>query len=101
MDRVKRREARSEATEVTEAGLAKLHKQVMVAMTAHFRTEAQWQHMVDNVLWLEDNYKNSSSNEKIFRRQSSTDPGPGLYLSPRIEWQAVLSRRVIFNQISK
>lgn len=87
MDRVKRREARTEAAEVTEAGLAKLHKQVMVAMTAHFRTEAQWQHMVDTVLWLEDNHKNSSSSEKIFRRQSSTEPGPGLYLSPHIEWQ--------------
>ena len=79
---------------MTEAGLAKLHKQVMVAMTAHFRTEAQWQHMVDTVLWLEDNHKNSSSSEKIFRRQSSTEPGPGLYLSPHIEWQAVLSRIV-------
>ena len=87
MDRVKRREARSEAMEVTEAGLAKLHKQVMVAMTAHFRTEAQWQHMVDTVLWLEDNHKNSSSNERIFRRQSTAEPGPGLYLSPSIEWQ--------------
>ena len=44
----------------------------MVALTAHYRTIAQWDYMVDTVYWLEDNHKNSSRYERMFRRQSST-----------------------------
>lgn len=86
MDRVKRM-TRNDVTdansEITEASLAKLHKQVMVALTAHTRTIAQWDHMVDTVYWLEDNHKNSSSNERMFRRQSSTQSS---ILPPSLEW---------------
>ena len=51
-----------------------------------FRTEAQWQHMVDTVYWLEDNHKNSSSNEKIFRSQSPGSTNLFGKLSPTVEW---------------
>ena len=54
----------------------------MVAVTAHHRTEAQWQHMVDKVFWLEDNMKNSDNADKVFRRQY----GPGTILTPQLEW---------------
>ena len=84
LERVKRRvrDGDSETQVVTQASLAKLHKQVMVAVTAHNRTEAQWTHMVDRVLWLEDNHKNSSSNERVFKRQCDT----GVMVSGRVEW---------------
>jgi len=72
--------------DINESMLAKLHKQVMVALTAHYRTEAQWQHMVDTVYWLEDNHKNSSSNEKIFRSQSPGSTNLLRKLSPTVEW---------------
>ena len=55
----------------------------MVALTAHYRTIAQWDYMVDTIYWLEDNHKNSSSNERMFRRQSSTQSS---ILPPSLEW---------------
>jgi len=86
MERVRRRQrtADTDSTEVTEPGLAKLHKQVVVAVTAHYRTEAQWREMVDTVYWLEDNQKNTSTNERIFRRQVTTDSRT--LLTPVVEW---------------
>ena len=51
-----------------------------------FRTEAQWQHMMDTVYWLEDNHKNSSSGEKIFKRQSPSKDDWFHYLPPSVEW---------------
>ena len=82
LERVGRRVRAGEEGLVSEASLAKLHKQVMVAVTAHHRTEAQWSHMVDTVLWLEDNHKNSDNGDRVFRRQY----GPGSVLSPQLEW---------------
>ena len=86
MERVRRRTraADLDTTEITEAGLAKLRKQVVVAVSGHNRTEAQWRDMVDTVYWLEDNHKNTSTNERIFRRQVSTDTRT--LISPRMEW---------------
>ena len=86
MERVRRRTrtADTDSLEVTEARLAKLHKQVVVAVTSHFRTEAQWKEIVDTVYWLEDNHKNTSTNERIFRRQVTTDTRT--ILTPVVEW---------------
>ena len=56
-------------SEITvEASLAKLQKQVMVALIANYRTIAHWDNMVDTVYWLEDKNKNSSGYERMFRR---------------------------------
>ena len=86
MERVRRRTrpADSDTTEVTEARLAKLHKQVVVAVSGHTRTEAQWREMMDTVYWLEDNQKNTSTNERIFRRQVTTDTRT--LITPALEW---------------
>ena len=70
--RIMRNDVTDANSEITEASLAKLHEQVMVALTANYRTIAQLDHMVDTVYWLEDNHKNSSRYERMFRRQSST-----------------------------
>ena len=86
MERVKRRAGAGEEAEVTEAGLARLHKQVVVALTAHYRTEAQWRHSVDSVLWLEDNHRNSGATERVFRRQPGQDTSCWARLHPRLEW---------------
>ena len=75
MDRVKRitrNDVTDANSEITEASLAKLHKQVMVALIANYRTIAHWDNMVDTVYWLEDKNKNSSGYERMFRRWSST-----------------------------
>ena len=75
MDRVKRitrNDVTDANSEITEASLAKLHKQVMVALIANYRTIAHWDNMVDKVYWLEDKNKNSSGYERMFRRKSST-----------------------------
>ena len=71
MDRVKRitrNDVTDANSEITEASLAKLHKQVMVALIANYRTIAHWDNMVDTVYWLEDKNKNSSGYERMFRR---------------------------------
>merc|ERR1719228_1927292 len=90
MERVKRRrvEETDRGGDLTEARLAKLHKQVLVALTAHYRTEAQWVEQVEMVYWLEDNHKNTSSNERIFKRQVESEKGSFMFrfITPSIEW---------------
>merc|ERR1719228_1734069 len=90
MERVKRRrvEETDRGGDLTEARLAKLHKQVLVALTAHYRTEAQWVEQVEMVYWLEDNHKNTSSNERIFKRQVVPEKGSFVFrfITPSIEW---------------
>ena len=53
MERARRRQARQEVAgeqeQVGEQTLARLHKQVVVALTAHRRTEAQWTELMDQV----------------------------------------------------
>ena len=92
MERVRRRQGRQGAVEddqqVTEQTLAKLHKQVLVALTAHKRTEAQWVEHIERVLWLEDNQRNLASFDKVFKRQ--TEPPNrgwlGFLINPTSEW---------------
>jgi len=90
MERVRRRQRVEESDrggELNEARLAKLHKQVLVALTAHYRTEAQWVEQVDRVYWLEDNHRNTSSNDKIFKHQ--VEPKKSIilfFITPSIEW---------------
>jgi len=90
MERVRRRQRVEESDrggELNEARLAKLHKQVLVALTAHYRTEAQWVEQVDRVYWLEDNHRNTSSNDKIFKHQ--VEPKKSIilfFINPSIEW---------------
>ena len=92
MERVRRRQGRQAAVEddqqVTEQTLAKLHKQVLVALTAHKRTEAQWVEHIERVLWLEDNQRNLASFDKVFKRQ--TEPPNrgwlGFLINPTSEW---------------
>jgi len=90
MERVKRRrvEETDRGGDLTEARLAKLHKQVLVALTAHYRTEAQWVEQVEMVYWLEDNHKNTSSNERVFKRQVESEKGSFMFrfITPSIEW---------------
>ena len=66
--RITRNDVTDANSEITEASLAKLHKQVMVALIANYRTIAHWDNMVDTVYWLEDKNKNSSGYERMFRR---------------------------------
>jgi len=91
MERVRRRRIETDLTNNTpdEKSLAKLHKQVMVALQTHRRTEAQWVEVIDRVYSLEDENKNQISNEKVFKRQT-TPAGPTplwrrIY-SPSLEW---------------
>jgi len=91
MERVRRRQRVEESDrggDLSEARLAKLHKQVLVALTAHYRTEAQWVEQVERVYWLEDNHRNTSSNERNFKRQ--VEPEKTGFMSyvftPSIEW---------------
>jgi len=90
MERVRRRQriADTDGSELTEARLAKLHKQVLVALTAHNRTEAQWKEQIELVYWLEDNHKNMASNEREFRRQLEPDANTlvSKFITPSIEW---------------
>merc|ERR1719228_77825 len=90
MERVKRRrvEETDRGGDLTEARLAKLHKQVLVALTAHYRTEAQWVEQVEMVYWLEDNHKNTSSNERVFKRQVESEKRGILsfLITPTTEW---------------
>ena len=37
--------------------------QVLVALTAHRRTEAQWLDLLDRVYWLEDTHRNMASTD--------------------------------------
>ena len=37
--------------------------QVLVALTAHRRTEAQWVDLMDRVYWLEDTHRNMASTD--------------------------------------
>jgi len=91
MERVRRRQRVEESDrggELSEARLAKLHKQVLVALTAHTRTEAQWVDQVDRVYWLEDNHRNNNSNERIFKRQVEADRRGvmSFFITPTTEW---------------
>ena len=43
--------------------LLTLHPQVLVALTAHRRTEAQWTDLMDRVYWLEDTHRNMASTD--------------------------------------
>jgi len=91
MERVRRRQRIEESDrggELNEARLAKLHKQVLVALTAHYRTEAQWVDQVELVYWLEDNHRNNNSNERNFKRQVEVERrGVLSYLiTPTTEW---------------
>jgi len=91
MERVRRRQRIEESDrggELNEARLAKLHKQVLVALTAHYRTEAQWVDQVELVYWLEDNHRNTNSNERNFKRQVEVERrGLLSYLiTPTTEW---------------
>eukprot|EP00092_Neocalanus_flemingeri_P024015 GFUD01026049.1.p1 GENE.GFUD01026049.1~~GFUD01026049.1.p1 ORF type:complete len:729 (+),score=180.52 GFUD01026049.1:1867-4053(+) len=91
MERVRRRqrvEENDRGGELSEARMAKLHKQVLVALTAHYRTEAQWREHVDRVYWLEDNHRNTSSNERIFKRQVEPEKSGVMscLITPSIEW---------------
>ena len=71
MERVRRRRLEADMGNATpdEKSLAKLNKQVMLALQTHRRTEAQWGQLMDQVYRLEDDSKNHISNEKVFRRQ--------------------------------
>jgi len=91
MERVRRRQRIEESDrggELSEARLAKLHKQVLVAMTAHTRTEAQWVEQVERVYWLEDNHRNTNSNERTFKRQVEVEKRGVLsyIVTPTTEW---------------
>jgi len=91
MERVRRRQGRAEAADqgqVTEATLARLHKQVVVALTAHKRTEAQWSDIMDTVMWLEDDHRNLGSPDRRFKRQvEAGDRGwLALLANPTTEW---------------
>merc|ERR1719228_144128 len=91
MERVRRRQRIEETDrggELNEARLAKLHKQVLVALTAHYRTEAQWVEQVELVYWLEDNHRNTNSNERTFKRQVEAERKGILsfLITPTTEW---------------
>lgn len=92
MERVRRRgrvEEPEGGEQVEEKVLAKLHKQVVVALTAHRRTEAQWVELVERVYWLEDEDRNWSSNERRFKRQQEEQNSTGLaslLMNPTSEW---------------
>jgi len=91
MERVRRRRLEADMGNATpdEKSLAKLNKQVMLALQTHRRTEAQWGQLMDQVYRLEDDSKNHISNEKVFRRQVTTaGPVPWwrLVYTPQAEW---------------
>jgi len=92
MERVKRRQSRRETLDsgekVGEQTLARLNKQVVVALTAHRRTEAQWVALMDRVYWLEDTQKNMGNLDRKFKRQSEApDRGwLGFIINPTTEW---------------
>merc|ERR1719228_1674629 len=91
MERVRRRQRIEESDrggELNKARLAKLHKQVLVALTAHYRTEAQWVDQVELVYWLEDNHRNNNSNERNFKRQVEVERRGVLpyLITPTTEW---------------
>ena len=92
MERVRRRQSRQGASEeeqqVTEQTLARLHKQVVVALIAHKRTEAQWVEHIERVLWLEDTQRNMANINRAFKRQTDApDRGwLGFLINPTTEW---------------
>jgi len=92
MERVRRRQGRQggseEEQQVTEQTLAKLHKQVVVALIAHKRTEAQWVEHIERVLWLEDTQRNMANFDRAFKRQTEApDRGwLGFLINPTTEW---------------
>jgi len=72
-----------------ERALSKINKQVLVALTAHKRTQAQWGDLVERVLVLEDEFRNLSSNDRTFKRQEGSPDKTQLerfLLTPSIEW---------------
>jgi len=107
MDKVKRRRENSHqqgtdqgASDITEKSLARLHRQVIAALQAFNRTEAQWSDWTEHVFELEDINRNMISNEHRFVR--STPPShsgvmtspfrnnlnslTGLLCNPVVEW---------------
>jgi len=64
-----------------------------VALTAHKRTEAQWDELINRGYWLEDEVKNSTSNERRFKRQHEVPASSGVlagvsrfFVNPSTEW---------------
>jgi len=92
MERVRRRQGRQggneEEQQVTEKTLAKLHKQVVVALIAHKRTEAQWVEHIERVLWLEDTQRNLANFDRAFKRQTEAPERGwlGFLINPTTEW---------------
>jgi len=100
MDKVKRRRTNDGGGQnfgdVTEKSLIKLHRQVIQAVQAYNRTEAQWSDWTDHVFELEDINRNMVSNEHRFVRSGNGGSRPPtgfsqsllvrtLY-SPVVEW---------------
>lgn len=90
LERVRRRRVQVEAGVLPdERMLAKLHKQVNVRLQSHRRTEAQWSELISRVFWLEDQHRNSLSNERIYKHQLPDQEVGGwlrLVYSPVVEW---------------
>jgi len=94
MEKVKRRgENRGGGGEgggdVSEKSLVRLHRQVITALQAFNRTEAQWSDWTDHVFELEDINRNMISNEHRFVHSMPRSPRNRLVqtlYSPASEW---------------
>jgi len=95
MEKVKRRREHqgvddNMAVGSDEKSLVKLNRQVIQAIQAYNRTEAQWTDWTDHVFELEDINRNMISNEHRFTQSMPRSRSPGritsLLFNPTVEW---------------
>ena len=92
MEKVKRRRVAGEASDFANGdgtSLTKLHRQVIRALQAYNRTEAQWSDWTDHLIELEDINKNMVSNEHRFVHSMNRGPKSVLvrtFFNPAVEW---------------